>query len=70
MVTKSALMARPSKLGHKGFQYPDHEGHSIVVPKETPLTELHWIGGGGWQAWAWDGDEGVRVVWTKSNENK
>lgn len=70
MITKNAVMAKPSKVGHKGFQYPDHEGHSVLVPKETSLTELHWLGGGGWSAWVWDGDEGVRVVWTKIGEDK
>ena len=70
MTTNKPLYAKTSKLGHKGFQYPDTDGRDIVVPNETPLTQLHWIGGGGWTAWAWDGAEGVRVVWTKNGENK
>jgi len=70
MITTKPVFARPSKLGHKGFQYPDNDGKGVLVPKETPLTQLHWIGGGGWTAWAWDNDEGVRVVWIKEQENK
>jgi len=69
MITTKPLLAKPSKLGHKGFQYPDFTSTGVLIPKETPLTQLPWIPSLGWTAWAWADDRGTRVVWLK-DDNK
>ena len=68
MTTKLPILARPSKLGSKGFQYPDIEGKSVLIPKEASLVELPWVGGGGWSAWSWADADGTRVVWLKASK--
>jgi hypothetical protein len=65
MITNSTVKALPTTLGHRKFQYPDHEGQAIYIPKGAQLTALNWTGGGEWMPYTWDVDGTQRVVWIK-----
>jgi hypothetical protein len=63
MKTSKPTPARVSKTGHYGIQYPDLEATGLIVPRDTQLQELRWIGGGSHEAFLWLRKEGPAVVW-------
>ena len=63
MTTNKQILARQSKVGHYGVQYPDTESVGIVIPKNTVLIQLPWIGGGELTAYSWNRNNGVVIVW-------
>lgn len=63
MTTNKQILARRSKIGHYGVHYPDFESVGVVIPKNTTLTQLTWIGGNGLTAHSWDRGEGTAIVW-------
>ena len=70
MVIKESTLARWSRVGHYGIQYPNTEAVGIVVPTGAQLQPLSWIGNQDYQAFSWDRDGGTAVVWIKKEHLK
>ena len=70
MKTDRPLLAKLSKHGQYNFQHPDTDSSGVVVPKGSELSELPWIGAGGYQAWLWTEGKSSKVIWVRDDENK
>ena len=70
MLTSEPIPARLSKTGHYGIQYPDFEKMGIIVPRNSELRELHWVGGGPYKAYIWERAEGLTIIWVEDSSLK
>jgi hypothetical protein len=70
MKTDKPTPARQSKVGHYGVQYPDLDTTGVIIPRDTELKELHWVGGATYKAYLWERREGSAVVWIDDNPLK
>ena len=46
MIIKSSCMVKRSKVGAKGFHYPDHESRSYIIKSGTHVEELSFVSSG------------------------